>query len=209
MRIVCISDLHMETPLLPFGDLLIVAGDLTSTGPIGQTKTMLGYLMDNKHKYTHGVVMIAGNHDFLFQRDPLVAEQLVKDARITYLCESGCIINGFKIWGSPYVPRIGDWAFGYDQYMEHRIWQRIPEDTDILITHGAPMGILDDIEDRWHIGSAGLYNEIFNRVHPKLHVFGHVHEGYGTYDTEETKFVNASICDVNYDPTNKPVEVEI
>ena len=208
MKIVCISDLHGHTIPLPPGDLLLVAGDLTMTGTRFQVYEMLQYLTNGLHLYTNGIVMIAGNHDFLFQNDPLVAEQMCKDAGITYLCESGCEIAGFKIWGSPYVPRIGDWAFGYDPYMENRIWKRIPQDTDILLTHGAPCGVLDDIDDQWHIGSTGLLGEIANRG-IKLHVFGHVHEGYGIATFPGTRFVNASICDAEYEPTRVPQEVEI
>ena len=210
VHVVCISDLHNHTIPLPPGDLLLVAGDITMSGTRKQVRDMLQYLSEHRHLYTNGIVLIAGNHDFLFQNDPLVAEQMCKDMGITYLCESGCEIAGFKIWGSPYVPRIGDWAFGYDPYMEPRIWKRIPEDTDILMTHGAPMGVLDSVTDCWHIGSDGLLSEILTRQHViKLHVFGHVHEGYGIATFPGTRFVNACICDEEYEPNRVPWEVEI
>lgn len=210
MYVVCISDLHGHTIPLPPGDLLLVAGDLTRTGTRKQVHDMLQYLTNSLHLYTNGIVMIAGNHDLLFQNDPLVAEQMCRDMGITYLCESGCEVNGLKIWGSPYAPRINDWAFGYDSYMDKRIWMRIPEDTDILITHGPPRGILDDITDQWHIGSAGLLSEVLNRQGIiKLHVFGHAHKSYGIMDIDGTRFVNASICDAEYEPIRVPWEVEI
>ena len=209
MRLVCISDLHGNRPVLPPGDLLLVAGDLTETGTRAQVATMLRWLSNCHHLYTDGIVMIAGNHDFLFQNDPLVAKQMCEDTGITYLCESECIVNGLKIWGSPYCQRFNHWAFMYDKYMEYRIWDRIPEDTDVLVTHEAPMGILDSTEEGHHLGSEFLRLAVIDRVKPRLHIFGHIHSGYGTIEINGTRFVNASYCNAEYEPINEPQEVEV
>lgn len=211
MKLVCMSDLHQyfDDKPVPGGDLLVIAGDITNTGTRKQTVDMLDYIASLVKQYTHGVVLVAGNHDFSFQRDPMVYAQACEDRGITYLCESGCVIGGLSVWGSPYCQRFNHWAFMYDKYMEHRIWDRIPEDTDVLVTHEAPMGILDKSEEGYYLGSEGLRLAVIERVKPKVHIFGHIHEGYGTIEINGTRFVNASYCNAQYEPVNEPQEVEV
>jgi predicted phosphodiesterase len=83
---------------------------------------------------------------------------------------------------------------------------KIPDDVDILITHGPPSGILDMTSSGQHAGCSQLVDEVMNRVRPRVHIFGHIHETYGIEKRDEIVFVNASTCTYNYKPTNPPVE---
>jgi Icc-related predicted phosphoesterase len=88
------------------------------------------------------------------------------------------------------------------------IWARIPETTDVLLTHGPPMGILDRTSRGERVGCEAL-REAVARVRPRLHVFGHIHEAYGTHEEAGTLFVNPSTCTLRYRPTQAPIVVEL
>jgi len=115
--------------------------------------------------------------------------------------------EGLKFWGSPISPTFFDWSFNRDRGPKiKRHWDMIPNDTDILITHGPPAGILDRNRKNVNCGCDDLL-EALARVNPKLHVFGHIHESYGIHDSSSTKFVNAS---KGYNPVkNLPIVVDI
>lgn len=84
----------------------------------------------------------------------------------------------------------------------------IPEDTDILITHGPPMGILDRVErDNQNVGCELLLEKI-QEIKPKINVFGHIHEGYGYISNGNTHFINASVLDGRYVLNNKPITID-
>jgi len=121
-----------------------------------------------------------------------------------------CIIDGIKLWGSPWQPEFCNWAFNLPRGEALREkWQMIPEDTDVLITHGPPLGILDNIAGGPALGDADLLDEVTNIVKPKVHIFGHIHDGYGTQREGETTFVNASLLDEWYNVANTPIEVTL
>ncbi len=209
MRVVCISDTHLIHQMVklkvPDGDLLIHAGDGTNDGTVGEVTAFLQWLagLDHKHK-----VLIAGNHDWLFQKDPARAKAILPPS-ITYLQDSGVEIEDLKIYGSPWQPAFMGWAFNLPRGRPIRKkWKRIPDDTDILITHGPPAGILDQSYGGENVGCADLRDTI-QRVKPKLHVFGHIHKSYGSTTVSGTQFVNASICNEDYMPSNKPIVVDL
>ena len=58
----------------------------------------------------------------------------------------------------------------------------IPENTDILVTHGPPQGFHDEVDEAYsgpqNVGCPHLRRAI-ERIRPRLHVFGHIHEGHG------------------------------
>ena len=123
--------------------------------------------------------------------------------------DSGITIEGLKIWGSPIQPTFYDWAFNRKRGAEiNKHWKLIPPDTDILITHGPPFQILDKTTSECHVGCDMLLNKI-NQIKPKLHVFGHIHEGYGMIQKNETIFVNASSVNIRYQLVNAPIVLEI
>ena len=123
-----------------------------------------------------------------------------------YLDDSGCEIEGIRFWGSPITPEFCNWAFMREPRDIGRHWDAIPDDTDVLITHGPPHGILDQCPDS--VGCEQLL-EAVKRVGPKVHAFGHIHEGHGILEKDGTTFVNASIMDGRYRPVNAPIGVEV
>lgn len=224
MKIDCISDLHGHHPQLMGGDLLIVAGDLTASDKPHQFKKFSQWL--HKQDYRHKIV-IAGNHDGILERFPddmmpftTILEDGTECPFAHYLCNSGITIEDLNIWGSPYTPKYYDWSFMCERGSEiKQHWDLIPLNTDILITHGPPHGILD-LAPRYkrpdeNCGCEMLMDAV-KRIKPVLHVFGHIHEGYGMHeetwqhDSEETTlFVNAAIMDRNYSPVNAVSRIEI
>ncbi|MCU0704978.1 MAG: metallophosphatase domain-containing protein [Fimbriiglobus sp.] len=190
LTIVAISDTHGRHRELtvPPGDLLLFAGDLSNHGfpeDITDFNDWLGSL-PHPHK-----VMICGNHDFHFERDPADARRRITHA--TYLQDSGVEVCGLRIWGSPWQPRFFDWAFNLDRGPEIAAkWALIPDDTDVLITHGPPAGILDKTSRGEATGCVDLLWRL-QELKPQLHLFGHIHEAAGVVQTPDTLFVNASI----------------
>lgn len=191
MKIVCISDthyLHAHTPV-PNGDLLIHAGDVSTIGDLAEIVDFNRWLGTLPHPYK---IVIAGNHDFYFEKEPQKAKELLTNA--IYLNDSGIEIEGFKIWGSPISPQFHHWAFNRQRGAEIRQhWALIPADTDILITHCPPYGILDQTDTHQHEGCRDLLDIVQHQIQPCLHVFGHIHEAYGSLQIGRTLYVNASV----------------
>jgi predicted phosphodiesterase len=211
MRIVCISDTHNQHDALslPQGDVLIHAGDFCGLGRTPEIESFAAWLA--KQPFAHKVV-IAGNHDKLFEKDNALARACLRRycPKAHYLQDSGVEIDGVKFWGSPWQPEFCGWAFNLPRGPElARKWKAIPSDTHVLITHGPPYGILDLTSRGEHVGSEELMRELDLRLTPKVHVFGHIHEGYGTFTSRGTKFINACSCTEFYEPTNAPVVVDI
>jgi len=208
MKAVLISDTHgqHESLALPSGDLLLHAGDVSGRGGNDQIIEFLKWFEAQEHKYK---VFIAGNHDFFFEKAiDFEIEQLIP-GKVHYLNDSGVTIEGYKIWGSPVQPRFFDWAFNRDRGADiKRHWDMIPVDTDILITHGPPYGILDETDTGLHVGCEDLLAAI-DKTRVKLHVFGHIHEAYGSMERAGRHYVNASVLDLRYKLRNKPMMVEI
>lgn len=206
MKIVCISDTHGKHQGLevPEGDLLIHAGDVSRRGKAKEIHKFNDWLGTLSHPYK---VVIAGNHDWLFEKVPEEAEALITEA--VYLNDSGVNIQGLYIWGSPISPTFYDWAFNRDrgeQIRKH--WALIPDNTDILITHGPPKGILDKVFTGEEVGCEDL-TEAVKRVRPKYHIFGHIHEAYGQAIHNGTHHINASVLNLRYQLENKAVVFEM
>ena len=185
MRVVCIADTHESHRELtvPPGDLLIHAGDFTLhsrwKATIADFNTWLGSL-PHRHK-----IIIFGNHEFLFEAEPGCCSDLFN---AVVLVNEAVEIAGFKFWGSPVTTLYGG-AFGLSLAEDRRkLYASIPKDTDILITHGPPQGILDDGQ-----GCSEL-REATQRVRPKLHLFGHAHSGYGALRRGGRTYVNAALA---------------
>lgn len=211
MKIVCISDTHsLHAGLqLPQGDILVHAGDFTSMGRPHEVEDFAKWLA--VQPFEHKVV-IAGNHDWMFELEPTEARALLRKhcPRVVYLQDSGAKILGFEFWGSPWQPEFCDWAFNLPRgYEIGRYWAKIPKNTDVLITHGPPLGILDRTDRGEDTGCEDLAKELRVRLNLKLHIFGHIHEGYGVLEREDITYVNASICTLDYKPTNEPVLIEL
>ena len=220
MRITLISDTHTkheelmwDASDLPGGDLLIHAGDIMNSGFNSNDITSFCSWLDTLEQYDHKV-FIAGNHDRKFEDKPEQALEIVNSYKnITYLQDDwvkvGIDEEMAKIYGSPWQPEFYNWAFnlpkGGPDLMSK--WEAIPKDTDILITHGPPQDHLDMSGPPYnepHLGCA-LLREKVDEQPPKIHVFGHIHGGYGYKFHNGTHFFNASILNERYEYVNKPI----
>ena len=202
MKVVCLSDTHNfgAEIAVPDGDLLIHAGDGTINGTDAEFTEFALWIRALPHRHK---VLIAGNHDWLFQTRPEAARRMFDG--VHYLQDSSIVIEGLKIYGSPWQPRFFDWAFNLNRGAAMAAkWEAIPEDTDILITHGPPQGILDRTPAGDLAGCEELRKRI-DAIRPGLHVFGHIHLGYGVLESAGTVFVNASNCNEAYEPVNPPI----
>lgn len=207
MRIALISDTHnkCENSLVPDGDLLIHAGDLTMGGKLPEVLQALAWLESLPHPHK---VVIAGNHDFCFQKDDRAAEWF-RNAGIHYLQDSEVSVEGLRIWGSPWQPEFYDWAFNLPRGKEIKAkWDLIPLGIDVLVTHGPPFGFGDLVQGGEKVGCADLL-EALDRVQPKLHVFGHIHEARGTYQHGKSVLVNASMIDRRYRPVHEGIVINL
>jgi len=222
VRIVAISDTHGLhhritdcLPLLLAADVIIHAGDCLRHGSRDDLAEFLRWYsaMPYPHK-----ILVAGNHDWAFERHPEEARDMCLRAGVIYLQDQQVRINGFNFYGSPWTPMFYNWAFMLDRGFLWTKWAKIPTDTDVLITHGPPRSILDQVTDPptegpWaqaklsNQGCDELRQELA-RVQPRVHIFGHIHEGYGRVEgavSSEviTRFYNVSTCDRGYNPVNR------
>ena len=227
MRIICISDTHMRhTALdpLPEGDLLIHCGDFSSTGREKDVLAFCEWFADQKHKHK---ILIAGNHDITLDRSyyiqnwqrfhrtrPEPSEQIISFVQnhtgFHYLLDQTIQIDGVSCYGSPWQPVFFNWAFNQKRGdASRKRWSLIPQNTDLLITHGPPYGIGDLCRSGIHAGCEDLLRSVQQRIHPKVHIFGHIHEGYGSYTDGTTKYINASSCSVRYIPNQAPICLDL
>ena len=205
MRIVALSDTHgLQAGLeVPPGDLLLHAGDLCSRGTLEELAEAADWLRSLPHRHK---VIIAGNHDFCLEQQPQQAQALLHG--LTYLQDETISIEGLQLYGSPWQPWFHDWAFNLRRGEPLRkVWASIPEQTQVLLTHGPPHGVLDRTFDGRLVGCEELSARLA-AVRPRLHVFGHIHEGYGQTVREDTLYLNASVCTLRYQPTQPPWVVD-
>jgi len=203
MRLVLISDTHNQhrSLTLPAGDVLVHAGDFTMRGTVAEVAAFGAWMGDQP--FAHKVV-VAGNHDFLFEQEPERARRLLPDD-VHYLLDSEVTIGGLRFYGAPWQPWFLDWAFNLrrGQALAAK-WALIPEGIDVLITHGPPLGTADRTVSGEDAGCADLARALV-RVKPRLAVFGHIHEGYGIHGN----LVNAAICDEKYRLVHSPIVVDV
>lgn len=211
MRLVAISDTHglHKRVQIPDGDVLIHAGDFMNGGyDTREARSFFDWFTTQPHSHK---ICIAGNHDRIFEISPSLAKTMVPN-NITYLEDSGIAIDGVRFWGSPVTPSFMGWSFNRDRGPAiDRHWQKIPQSTNVLVTHGPPMGRLDySLYDGTHVGCRDLLLAV-QRIKPRYHVFGHIHAGHGveTPEGSETTFVNAAVCNEQYRPINPPVVIDL
>ncbi|XP_057301603.1 metallophosphoesterase domain-containing protein 1-like [Hydractinia symbiolongicarpus] len=233
VRFVCISDTHGKTnelvESLPDAHVLIHAGDFSMLSGESEIRKFNDFLQTVSVKFKH-IVVIAGNHEISFDENtcnkggllmsairlynlrspfshdltPAESKSLLKNCY--YLQDDSIELFGIKIFGSPWQPSHFNLAFNKsrgDALLEK--WNKIPEDTDILVTHGPPLGIGDRVKQSMHVGCAELLLTVQDRVKPRYHVFGHIHEDFGAWTDQCTTFINASICDRKYNPVHNYV----
>ena len=211
MKITCISDTHGHLPEISPCDLLIHAGDICPASNHKITH-QLGFLQGVFSNWlnqvpANNIVCVPGNHDIIFQE----ANHLIPKLKCQFLIDQLTEVNGIKMWGSPWQNWFRDWAFNAPKETSERFlaerYNLIPEDIDIIISHGPPYGIGDKASDGFICGSKSLLKRI-SEIKPKLVVTGHIHEGYGIYKLEDTTIINCSYLDAKYNPVNKPITFE-
>ena len=219
-----ISDTHSKHNYLQYPkedvDLVIHAGDAGSHRDLLMNEAEIRDFMqwfDNlpyKHK-----VYVPGNHDTSIEAKFFHDfEKKYKSVRV--LIHESTEIEGYKIFGSPYTPSFGTgWAYNIARHKIHDKWKDIPQDTDIIITHGPPKGILDLTESGEgyikQVGCKALLNRIED-INPILSVFGHIHDepncknaGIVKYPNSKTTFVNACVLNLKYNVCNNGQIIEI
>jgi predicted phosphohydrolase len=170
------SDTHglHEALIVPDGDVLVHAGDVTLHGTMEELIAFNEYLGTLPHRHK---LVIAGNHDWCFEKRPEVCARLLTNA--TYLQDTAITIAGVKFYGSPWQPWFYDWAFNLQRGPQIREkWLLIPRDTDVLITHGPPYGHGDLTSRHERAGCEDLL-EIVEQIEPQAHICGHIHEAAG------------------------------
>jgi Icc-related predicted phosphoesterase len=205
LRLVCLSDTHGRHAelVVPAGDVLVHAGDFTSRGREREVADFGEWLAAQPHAHK---IVVAGNHDFLFEREPLRARELLGQG-VRYLQDSGADVAGLTFWGSPWQPWFHDWAFNLQRGAPlAEVWARVPSGVDVLVTHSPPMGVLDRTAHGQRVGCEAL-RDALPRIAPRLHVFGHIHEAYGIRPGPPLS-VNACNCDLSYQAVQAPVVVE-
>ena len=218
MRILAISDTHSHHRKLnlPEADMIISAGDWSFKGEPEIVEDFIDWMAELPYK---SKVCIMGNHELAYDKNPSRPKKLsalakMKDAGIHYLENNEVVIEGLNIWGSPITPFFHNWAWNYQRGPEiAEVWSKIPEDTNILITHGPPYGKLDRVE-KWNGTSNEGCKDLKERVqqlkHLKLHIFGHMHlQGGQMLEVDGVKYWNAAVCDEQYKPINNIIVVDI
>lgn len=229
MRIWIISDPHGKHGFIqiPDGiDMVICAGDIgTVREPALNANLVLDFL-DWYKSLTHirHKILIAGNHDTSIQAGLVKRSDM--DKSITYLEHESVTIEGIKIFGSPYTPSFGSgWAYNVPRGKLDIYWKEIPTDTDILVTHGPPKGILDltqydsrdgaDGQSYFQCGCKSLLNRV-KTIQPRYHIFGHIHPESNCPNSAmlnvngiKTTFINAAVVNLNYEVVNDGFIIEI
>lgn len=209
------SDTHAKhrEVAVPDGDLLIHAGDIMTGGL--DHKELIDF-SDWLHNLPHkNKVVIAGNHDILLEKLPEAKEVFCGEG-VHYLEHQAVVIEGLKIFGSPWQPEFFNWAFNLPRGPALAWkWKQIPDDTDILVTHSPPYGQHDHVWERGpggvhkiNVGDLDLLGAVA-RVKPIIHVFGHIHSDVGYTEQDGTLFVNASVVDERYRVKYKPTVVDL
>ncbi len=230
MRIVATSDLHGALPTIPPCDLLLIGGDVcpdflgsvAGSGGFSEPDNGAGRQaawLDTSFRAwldevpARQVVGIAGNHDFVFEHRFLVPRGL----RWTYLQDNTVAVAGVRVSGVPWVPNLPFWAFHASGAAMRLAFENV-EPCDILLSHGPPLGIMDEAPSKYgsvageHVGSPSALDAI-KRTRPEYFICGHIHEGYGrddfSYKRNITTIYNVAHMDGGYNPVNEPVVIDL
>ena len=198
MRIVAVADTHLfhGDLVVPDGDVFVHAGDLCRGGDLDELREVAAWIASLPHRHK---VIVAGNHDWAFAREPAAARAAL--AGMTYLEDSEATIEGMRFWGSPWQPAFHDWAFNLPRGTAlAAVWAKIPAGIDVLVTHSPPAGIGDRSPVGGRAGCADLRARV-EVVRPRLHLFGHIHHDGGVWREHGTLFANVTTWECERQPT--------
>lgn len=202
MKIVALSDTHGKHQQVKFeekhlnADMFVYAGDFTlniDPNPLSdeikkKTQIFLNWMSRQPQKYK---ILIGGNHDFFAERK-FAEFKTMLPSNIIYLNNEVVEIEGLKIFGSPNTANLPGWAFGDFEHNMNNYYDKIPSDVDVLITHSPPYGILDLSSSGNRYGSKTLLEKM-KEIKPKINMFGHVHESYGSLMKDDVLYANVNV----------------
>ena len=196
MRLLHLSDTHNQHHSLlnlPKADLIIHSGDFSLKGTKTEFYDFLNWFLSLSYQHK---IFIGGNHDSYLEGKTQKDIQKMLPENCHYLCHSSVLIKGLRFWGVPmFVSEDIDGT-----YFEKI--KQIPSNTDVLISHNPPFGILD-LDGKINFGCVDLLEKIVE-VKPKFHLFGHIHNAFGIEKSKHTTFSNASALNGNYELQNLP-----
>lgn len=220
-KLVGFSDTHGQVVTkdkLPDGDVLCFAGDYSYIRKNAPYETRMKELEDtyewfyNLSKYYDQIIFVPGNHDFIFEtntREAIACMEQVDNLKV--LIDDSMLFDGITFFGSPWTPWFHDWAFNAERgpkCKEH--WDKIPFDTNVIITHGPSYMRRDECEyGERYVGCEELNRRMRMLSELKVHFFGHIHESYGIMFDEGVIHANVSMMNLQYVPTNRALEIEI
>jgi Icc-related predicted phosphoesterase len=186
--------------------VLIHCGDSTQYGSRDNLREFAEIFGECNSKYK---LVIAGNHDACFAKHPKESRDILMAHHIAYLEDEQITIGGLKFWGIPWTPPFLNWYFMADEEKRIEKWEQVPDDVDVLISHGPPYTILDRLtKGGEHVGSIEHFDRVL-LIGPTLNVFGHIHEVYGQEQYAGIDFINCSLLNFNYQMVNQPVVYEL
>lgn len=219
MKIWFISDTHNEHERLqpPEVDMVIHCGDESTHGNAWLNEPEARRFLNWYAALNIPIkIFVPGNHSMAIEQGLITPPEFPS---IQFLLHTQTEVNGLRIFGSPYTPRFHDWAYMKKRTQLDPAWQLIPDDTDILITHGPPKGILDLTHDNEtgnlvQVGCTALRRHVDTRIQPRIHAFGHLHDekgisNYGSYTRNATQFLNCSCCDLQGSLKNNGIVLDI
>lgn len=199
------SDSHMNHDQIniPDGDIFIHSGDFLGHGRINELIIFNEWLktLPHKHKF-----IVPGNHDWVFFDHEATARDTLTEA--ICLIDESIEIESLKIYGTPWMPKFYDWAFMKSEKDLIPIYEKIPNNLDILITHTPPYDILDKNMRGHPCGSQSLHDAVMKKA-PRAHIFGHIHESSGIMKLKNTTFYNAAVLNDYYAPVFECKEFEL
>jgi Icc-related predicted phosphoesterase len=216
--LVALSDTHgmhrsMAHPV-PEGDILVHAGDFCGRGLAEEVRDFAAWMGSLPHREK---LVVPGNHDGPVEEDEAAFREVFAAHGVRLLVGEAVEVAGLRFFGAPYTPTFFDWHFMRDRGPAIRAeWARIPDDAEVVVTHGPAYGHGDLAPGSRggpprHVGCLELLDRL-RAVRPRLHVFGHIHAGYGATASDElegTTFLNAAICTESYRPVNRPLRCEL
>lgn len=206
MRIVCFSDTHgLEDQIqIPDGDALIFCGDLCCGGRIEEYYRFAQFMRKQKHSLK---IIVAGNHDWLFQREPQQAKQIFEG--VTWLHDNAISIGRDTIYGTSWQPTFFNWAFNRTEQELSELYSRIFFETTVLVTHCPPYEVLDVNRDGQNCGSVALKERANNLPYLRYHLFGHIHGNWGEHFDGKCSSINCCVLTENYTVYRKPIVIDL
>ncbi len=207
MKIICISDQHGLLPAVPKADVLVIAGDIcpVHNHKVGFQRNWLNtkFLSWIDKLPVSKVFMTWGNHDWAGEHDYQSGIKWATPGKLTLLVDEAQTYHGLKFYGTPWQREFCNWAFNLTEAQLAEKYALIPDDADVVISHGPPYGTGDN-----ELGSPSLTARL-DAIQPALAVFGHIHCAAGIYHHGESLYANAAIVDEMYQYAQRPIAVTI